>query len=323
MHAGPTPRCVVIGTTTVDLTLTGFERLPSSDIDEFTEAGIALTEDPARMTLGGNGANSAFVLAGLGAEVVLCSVIGTDPLGDTVVRWLTERGVGLGGVTRQDGTATSLTVIAMDRRMQRIALHHAGGSHSFGPDSVPAAAFEGAELVLLTGYHLLPRFRAETAADLLAPLRRGGAITAVDLGPAVPPIAALDELSRLLPEVSYLIANEHELRQCSGASELDDAARRFFEAGAHALVIKRGAAGASLITETERFDQPGFKLTTSSTVGAGDSFNAGFLFALGRGATADAALRYANAVAAAVVRSPDGVMSSPPASAVEAALGDC
>ncbi|NQV05062.1 carbohydrate kinase family protein [bacterium] len=321
MQTDTTPRFLVIGTTTVDLTLTGFERLPSSDIDEFTEEGIALTDTPATMTLGGNGANSSFVLAGLGGDVSLCSVIGEDSLGDAAHRWLQDRGVGLEVLSRPSGTATSVTVIAMDDRMQRMALHHPGGAPAFGPADVPANALREATFVLLTSYHLLPRFRSEAAAETLATARRHGAVTSVDIGPAVPPVADLDELAVFLPEVSYLLANEHEMLHCSGQSDLEGAARAFFDSGAQALVVKRGRAGSTLITGDRRIDAATRPIEASSTVGAGDSFNAGFLFALGRGLAAEAALHYANAVAATVVGSLDGVMSSPESSTVEALLG--
>lgn len=58
--------------------------------------------------MGGNGGNRANVLAGLAAPTVLCSAVGQDTLGATLVEFLRARGVNLDGVTRSDGHATEL-----------------------------------------------------------------------------------------------------------------------------------------------------------------------------------------------------------------------
>jgi sugar/nucleoside kinase (ribokinase family) len=49
------------------------------------------------------------------------------------------------------------------------------------------------------------------------------------------------------------------------------------------LVIKRGSAGASLLTGSERIDSPAFPVEANLTVGAGDSFSAALLYGACRG----------------------------------------
>ena len=63
-------------------------RIPEVGTDEFTSDSIAFLDHPMTMVLGGNGAEGAFVLAGLGTRVALCSVIGKDLLGSVVLAWL-------------------------------------------------------------------------------------------------------------------------------------------------------------------------------------------------------------------------------------------
>jgi sugar/nucleoside kinase (ribokinase family) len=57
-------------------------------------------------------------------------------------------------------------------------------------------------------------------------------------------------------------------------------------------------------------------------VGAGDSFNAGFLFARGGGASLEQALISGNATAALVVSSSRGVLDAPGLAQVEALMGE-
>ena len=88
------------------------------------------------------------------------------------------------------------------------------------------------------------------------------------------------------------------------------------------MVIKRGAAGALV---QQRVDEaplvvPGFPATVPDTVGAGDSFNAGFLYAVSEGRDAVTAAHFANGVAALVIRSQRGVLGGPTADEVNALL---
>ena len=79
------------------------------------------------------------------------------------------------------------------------------------------------------------------------------------------------------------------------------------------LILKQGSQGATIYYAEQVSPQavPGFRVTPRFTVGAGDSFNAGFLFALNQGQDIAEAVRFANAVAALVVSGTDGVLSCP------------
>jgi sugar/nucleoside kinase (ribokinase family) len=307
---------LVLGTTTVDVFLSGTDRLPIPGDDEFTREGRAFLADPVALALGGNGANSAFALAALGERAALGSAVGRDMLGELATRWLDERGVDLEWLVRDDGGGTACTVVATDRSHRRIALHHAGCTAGYAPEAVPPEAISRASTLLLTGYHLLPRFRFGGAADLLAQARRSGATTALDLGPLIDPVADLEEISDLLGNLDFVIGNADELVACTVTHSPEEASETLLSGGARAVVVKRGRLGSELHAAETAVRAPGYAVEARGTVGAGDAFNAGFLAAVGRGRPAGEALRYGNAVAALVVESPNGILASPEASAV-------
>lgn len=311
---------VVVGTTTMDLLIGGLEQIPGAGDDEFTSESLAFLDAPIRMTLGGNGANAAYVLASLGAPTRLCSVAGTDEPGDIVLRWLTDRGVIADAVRRDLGEATAATAVVTDRARHRLAFHHAGGSGHYQPEHLPDRLVQPGDTLLLASYHLLPGFRGAPGAALLAAARHAGARTALDIGPALGHIADLAELSQLLPHVDVLLANGYEISRCTGVDDIEQAATVALDAGAGVVVIKSGRAGAGVRSSGTRVDIPGFAVEVQSTVGAGDAFNAGFLHALDSGMPAHQALRVANAVAALVVSSPAGILSAPSCEQVEAFL---
>jgi sugar/nucleoside kinase (ribokinase family) len=142
----------------------------------------------------------------------------------------------------------------------------------------------------------------------------------LDIGPAMPPVADLGELTPLLRSVDYLFANAHEIAACTGLPDLERACASLLAAGAGAVVVKRGREGSSAFTPAGRIDAPAFAVKADSTVGAGDAFNAGFLGAVLRDGRVDRALRTANAVAALVVEARNGVFGSPNVSEVSAFL---
>ena len=97
---------VVIGTTTVDFFVRGMPGLAGLG-DGFRADNLVFCNESLLMLVGGNGANSAYVLGNLGATTALCSSIGQDDLGDWLAEKLTEQRVDLVGLVRQPHQATS------------------------------------------------------------------------------------------------------------------------------------------------------------------------------------------------------------------------
>lgn len=118
-----------------------------------------------------------------------------------------------------------------------------------------------------------------------------------------------------------LLANDYELGIFAGTDDLDSAAQRAVDAGARLLVLKRGKDGASAY----RPGQPplhaaGFPVEATNTVGAGDTFNAGLLYALDHGHALETALTYGCAAASIVVGRGKSVLGAPTPAEVEARI---
>ena len=302
----------VIGTATVDLFVSNLAAMPRSEGDEFTVDSLVFHDDPLRTSLGGNGANSACALARLGAPVELVGGLGQDHLGDWMAAQLADVGVGMANVRRYPGMGTATTLILSDAQQNRTAFHHPGANNAVA--AIDENLVRRSDILLLTSYSIMPGLRPRGALDLFRNARNSGTRTAVDIGPAIGEPPSLDELRPLLPHIDYFICNEHELDVATGGVELAAGMAAILEGGAGCVVIKRGAAGAVVFARAEReatarrprepTETPGFAVEVHTTVGAGDSFNAGFLLAVEEGASPEQAARFANAVAAIVVSTP-------------------
>jgi sugar/nucleoside kinase (ribokinase family) len=309
----------VIGTTTADLFISGVARMPRFDGDEFTANNQVVCGQPLTMTLGGNGANSAYILGALGAPVMLCSVTGTDSIGSMVAGWLAARGVDLRGLRqREGGSATNTTVI--DDGLNRMSFYYPGLFSAFNEADLNDAVWAEAHTLLVTGYPLLPGFRRGGFAYALEKARASGLVTALDIGPATAQPATWDEIVPLLPLVDYLLLNEYELALVTGIEHVEAGVRQLQHAGAACIITKRGQAGAFILTKDTAIQAAGFPVEARVTIGAGDTFNAGFLYARHAGMSLAEAAAFANAAAALVVQTGRSVLGAPDAAQVGAFL---
>lgn len=304
---------LAIGTTTVDLFISGLDQIPSVGGDEFTTSNLAFLDEPLTMVLGGNGANTAYVAARLGLPTRLCSALGADALGDTAKGWLASAGVRLEALVQSDRGATPYTTVITDQALNRLAFHHRGVSATFSASDLPAGMLDQAAVVLISGYPLLPAWRDGGAAQTLRQAKQAGALTAFDIGPAIGQPVVLAELVEFLPHIDYFLCNEHELTVCTEITDAEASMAAILEAGVKSIIIKRGADGA-WIREADFVKSlavPGFPIEARFTVGAGDSFNAGFLYGILQAWDLHQSTVFANATAACVVSSRQGVLGSP------------
>ena len=108
-------------------------------------------------------------------------------------------------------------------------------------------------------------------------------------------------LDTVLAETDIFLPSGEELFLFSPAADERAAVAALLKRGIKAVVLKRGAAGASYFDADREISLPGFKVTEVDPTGAGDCFGAAFIsFWLG-GADAETALRYANAAGARAV----------------------
>src|SRR6266567_1752514 len=127
-------RVWILGGATFDLLASGLARLPDVDSagDEFTERSLVHLPTAPVISVGGNGANEAYVLARLGAAVHLFTSIGDDPLGSALLQSLRDAGC---EVTCIPPRRTSVNFVATDG---------SGGRRSFFfPVVIDASACSG------------------------------------------------------------------------------------------------------------------------------------------------------------------------------------
>ena len=242
--------------------------------------------DDYQIELGGSAAIFASQFTRLGGRVALHGVVGEDLLG----RFLSERIAALGISTQYLSTASrSKTPVGLGllAHGDRAMLTHKGCLHEITVGSVQrSGVLTAARHLHIAGYYLLEELQPHWPT-LLSALKERGVTVSLDTNWS--PLGDWDSVRALLPYVDVFLPNEGEALLISGKDDLDEAGKAL--AGVTGLtVIKCGAQGAVAFSGAERrpFAVPPAlleDLRIVDTTGAGDNFDAGFIFAWLRSAT--------------------------------------
>ncbi len=261
--------------------------------------GLPETLDPERehladrmtLTLGSSSAIFAHNLAALGSRVGFISRIGNDGLGEAARRWLEEGGVDVSQVHRGAGSCpTGLTVILAHDRYRNILTY---------PGTIFELCFEDIDLdyvVSARHFHMasffLHRALRPRMRELFRKVKEAGLSVSLDTNDD-PDDRWDGEISQVLEFVDIILLNEREIRKLAGAEDLSEAMGRL-AARIPLVVAKLGERGAMARRGNEHWQSSAVPVTAVDSVGAGDSFDAGFIHQYLRGADVETCLSFGN-----------------------------
>jgi ribokinase len=251
---------------------------------------VAATGDAAELP-GGKGANAACAAARLGTPTALVGCVGDDAAGARARAALA--GVDLTHLRTAPDRATGRAVVIVDDDGENAIVVAAGANAAVDPGHVTAAvaALATPGAVVLANLEIPP---AAVAAAARAATAHGLRFI---LDPAPPPPAGVLP-DGVLPPGAIIAPNEHELAALGG----DPAA--LLAAGAAAVVVTRGAAGAELHVDGERLRVPAPEADALDTTGAGDAFRGALAAFLATGSDLPAAVALATTAGALATTAP-------------------
>ena len=258
----------VIGELNVDLLLYGEDVVPA-----FGQAEKLV--DDAVLTVGSSSAIFAHQAARLGLRVAFAGKVGTDAFGEFMVDRLARVGVETSTVVVDPRVKTGATVHLV-RGTDRAMLTYPGSIAALRPDEVDEDLLADTRHVHL-GSYFLQRGLQPGLPDIFARAREAGATTSLD--PGWDPGESWDsDLRGVLAHTDVFMPNEQELLALAGSSIVEDALEGFEEIPT--MVVKRGDAGAVARANGSTVTCSPPRVKAVDTTGAGDSFDAGFLFGL-------------------------------------------
>lgn len=278
-------------------------------VDHIPVAGETVLGKNFSMVPGGKGANQAYALGRMGADVAMLGAVGRDARGEMELTSLAGAGVQVDHIRRTD-TPTGMALIPVNAEGDNAIVVIQGANHDVTPEYIDeqVGMLREADIVMLQ-----LEIPLETVVHAAKLAKRLGKTVILD--PAPMPESLPDALLRC---VDYLKPNEIELAILTGApdasGDVSEICSKVLACGVGCVLASLGSRGALVALPGVTRHFPGERVSVVDTTAAGDSFTAAVAYALSRGREILDAVRFANRVAAVVVQR-QGAQSSIPSKA--------
>ncbi len=284
---------LVVGELNIDLIL--------NRIDRFPAIGKEVLASSMTFTLGSSSAIFASNLSTLGSHVAFAGRIGADNFGDYIIQALQSKQVDTTNIQRNDQEKTGATVV-LNFGEDRAMVTHQGAMTRMKTEDISNSLMLQCHHLHVSSVFLQTGIKSNVI-DLFRRAKALGLTTSLD--PQWDPDEKWDiDFAGLLPYVDIFIPNEAELQAITRIQALDLAVKTL--PFVNTLVVKCGSEGAYLWTSSESFHQNSFRNTNVvDSIGAGDSFNAGFIHSFLHGKPLQKCLEFA-ALAGAINTTREG-----------------
>src|SRR6202162_3813656 len=242
------------------------------------------------LTLGSSSAIFGHNFALLGNRVGFHSAVGDGPLGELCLERLRESGVDVSAVRKFPGKQTGLTVI-LPQPEKRFILTYPGVMAEMRFEDLDLKRTLEARHLHLSSYFLQKALRPRVP-DLFRLAKQAGLSTSLDTNDDPEDRWDRDVLD-VLKWVDVLLPNEQEACRLARTDDPLRAAEILSEK-VPLVVMKRGERGVLARRGSELFEGLPPKTEAVDTIGAGDSFDAGFLHQFIRGAKVEDCLQFGN-----------------------------
>jgi len=249
-----------------------------------------LLVDNEELVIGSSSSIHACGAARLGLKVALIGVVGDDAFGQFMLNALEARGVDTSFVIVDKKIKTGLSVI-LSRGEDRAILTYLGGIAALRADQVTDEMLDTSRHLHIGHYFLQDALRPGLAGLFERAKQKGLSIS-------------LDTNWDTYP-------NENELLSLTGEQTIDDGIRSLKQRPKH-VAVKLGSAGAAVYFDDQVLRANSIKIDPiADTVGAGDSFDAGFTYGYLHDWDLQKTLRLAVVCGALSLREHGGTASQP------------
>ncbi len=262
-----------------------------------------LLADRMMLTLGGSSSIVAHNLAALGSRVGFQSIIGDDQLGRTALHLLADIGVDVSAVRQMSGEVKSGLTVILQHDEWRNILTYSGTISELTLNDLDFDYLADSRHFHFSSFYLQTRLRPHVP-ELFKRLKAAGLTISLDTNDDPEDLWEAG-LRDVLSHVDVFMPNAREARRITGADDLETAVDQL-AAMVPLVVVKMGSEGAMARQGPKRFTSPAAKVDFVDPVGAGDSFDAGFLHQFVQGADIPSCLAYGNLTGALSTTRPGG-----------------
>lgn len=250
----------------------------------------------------GGACNIMIAASRLGAKVTAIGATGGDAFGVGLLKMLADENIDVSLVDAPEDHKSTVVLVLSDSETHQHTFigHYEGGRETVYTPEVDAIVMS-ADILLVQGYTLYEQRVSSLVVEAVKRAKAAGIPIYFDAGPSLH-IVESDRIDWAVGMVDLIFMTEEEIAGVSGGRTGEEAYEYLMQRGVKTLVVKQGPQGCSIIQADYRNQFPGFQVEVVDTVGAGDSFDAGFMTAQLCGHNLAESALMANAVGAAAVQ---------------------
>ncbi len=258
---------LVVGEINPDLILRGSDLTPA-----FGQAE-KLVEN-ATLTIGSSSVMVACGAARLGLKTAFVGVVGDDVFGRFMLDAMRAREIDVSGCKVDAGVQTGFSII-LSQPADRAILTYSGSIAELKLSDVDTRVLERTRHLHVGSFFLLDGLRPDLP-ELFGRAKTQGLSTSLDTN--WDPSGHWDAgLEKLWPVCDVFLPNEQELLKIAGQEKFE-AALDTLSTQIPTIAVKAGAKGGVARQAEQTVTAPPLEIEVVDTTGAGDSFNAGFLY---------------------------------------------
>ncbi len=290
-------KCLVIGDLNIDLIF--------SKLDRFPEIGSEIIAEKSFLDIGGSGGIFSAVLSQLGLETLIISEIGNDHLGRFLIERLVKFGVSTDLIKVNENKSTGITVTASYTE-DKYQISELKMINTMDSVNVKRDIIEDINHVHFTSYYMMKNLIPKYTEIIKEIKKINDSITfSLDTNDD-PEDNWKGGLLAILKNIDILFVNKKESLKISGSKNIDEAIEALKDMVAN-VVVKLGPKGSLAHLSGDLIETKALKIDFQDSTGAGDNFDAGFIYGYLKNYDKESILKIANICGGESVGSLGGV----------------
>lgn len=249
---------------------------------------------------GGDSFNNSIDLAKLGNNVCYIGRIGSDAVGEYLLKQGQEAGIDMDHIVRSPNPHAKMNIL-IHNNGNRSFLYYPGTSAEFCVDDIDFSVLDDCRIVTVGGTFHLTKFDGSGTKALFQEAKKRNVITAMDV--------TKDFSGRwnqiiecCYPYLDYFLPSIEQAEQIAGTPDEQKIAGFLLERGVKNVAIKLGSRGCYFQNQKYAFYCGCYQVPVVETTGAGDAFVSGFLTGVLKGYSPERCVRLGTACSAQVIQ---------------------
>lgn len=245
----------------------------------------------------GGAANFLLQARRLGLAVGIIDSVGDDEAGRFYVSSLNSESVDVSRVLVKAGSSTSHSIVLVDKKGNHAYIGIHGVGWHITRDQIDPDYIRNSRTLYVDGYTLRGSVIRKAVLRALRIAFKLGIPIFFDPNPPLSEIPR-ETLREVISLCDIILPNDREAKAMAKAPNIKSASKKLLRLGPSVVAIKRGADGCCVCTRDGCENVSAFPVKVIDTTGAGDAFNAAFLYGQLRKWPLEKTATFANAVAA-------------------------